>query len=120
MRRIRCLAIVLLAAAMHLVAPVAAYAVTMPAVMPGDFCSAVRAPAAAPLSQRVPMPSGEHHCAHAPCCAGGALDSAAPPPRLHPPLFAARDPVRALPASPVAVPPSAITAAQPRGPPALS
>jgi hypothetical protein len=119
MKRNRCLAIVLLAAAMHLVAPVAAYAVAMPAVAPGDFCSAARGTSAAPLSQRMPMPSGEHHCAHAPCCVGIALDSAAPPPRVPIALFAARDPVRALPLSRVAVPPSAITAAQPRGPPPI-
>jgi hypothetical protein len=118
MKRNRCLAIVLLAAAMHLVAPVAAYAATMLAAMPGDFCSAVRGVSAAPPTPRMPLPSGEHHCAHAPCCVGIALDSAAPP-RAPFALFAARDPVRALPSSPVAVPPSAITAAQPRGPPAL-
>jgi hypothetical protein len=119
MKRYRCLPIVLLAAAMHLVAPLAAYAVTMPDATAGDFCSAVRGASAAPQGQRMPMPSGEHHCAHAPCCVGGALDSVAPPMRVHSALFAARDPVRALPASPVAVPPSAIAAAQPRGPPAI-
>jgi hypothetical protein len=119
MKRNRCLAIVLLAAAMHLVAPVAAYAVTMPAAMAGDFCSAVRGAPAAPLNQRIPLQSSEHHCAHAPCCVGGALDSAAPLPRMHFALFAAFAPVRALTLSRVAVPPSAITAAQPRGPPAI-
>ena len=119
MKRNRCLAIVLLAAAMHLVAPAAAYAVTMPAAVPGDFCSAARGVSAAPLNQRMPLPSGEHQCAHAPCCVGSALDSVVPPPRVHFASFAARDPVRALPLSVVAVPPSAITAAQPRGPPAI-
>jgi len=113
------LGLVLLAAAMHLVVPVAAYAATMPVAMPGDFCSAARGVPAAPLNQRMPLPSGEHHCAHAPCCVGGALDSAAAPPRVHTAWFAARDPVRALPLSVVAVSPSAITAAQPRGPPSI-
>jgi len=119
MKRNQRLAIVLLAAAMHLVAPLAANAMTMPAAMSDDFCSAARGAPAAPLNQRMPMPSGEHHCAHAPCCVGGALDSASPPPRVQVALLAARDPVRALPLSQVAVPPSAITAAQPRGPPAI-
>jgi len=114
------LAIVLLAAAMNLVAPMAALAVTAPAVASGDFCSAARGAPAAPPGQHVPMPSGEHLCAHAPCCVGGALDSVAPPPRAQLALFAAGDPVRALPSFPDAAPPAAITSAQPRGPPALS
>jgi hypothetical protein len=120
MKRNPCVVVALLATAMHLAAPVAAYAVTMPALMSGDFCSAARGAAAAPPSQRMPLPSSEHHCAHAPCCVGGVLDPAAPPPRVHFALIAARHPVRALPSSPVAVPPSAITAAQPRGPPVRS
>jgi len=113
------LGLVLLAAAMHVVAPVAAYAMVTPAVLSGDFCSAVRGSPVAPLSQRAPKPSSEHHCAHAPCCAGGVLDTVAPPPRGHVALCATRDPVRALPLSRVAVSPSAITAAQPRGPPSI-
>jgi len=119
MKRNRYLAMVLLAAAMHLVAPVAAYAVTMTAIMPGDFCSAARGVPAAPLNQRMPLPTNEHHCAHAPCCVGSALDLVAPPQRVHHALLEVRNPVRALPLSLVAVPPSAITAAQPRGPPAI-
>jgi hypothetical protein len=119
MRRNLRLGLVLLAAVMHLVAPAAAYAVAMPAVVSGDFCSAVRSAPAAPLRQRAPQPSSEHHCAHAPCCVGGALDSATAPPRVHAAWFAARDAVRALPSAPIAVPPAAITAAQPRGPPEI-
>jgi len=120
MRRNRFLAIVLLAAAMHLVAPVAAYAVTMPPAMSGDFCSAARGAPTAPLSQRMPLPSSEHHCAHAPCCAGGTLDSAALP--LHVPVVFSTSllPVRAHSSRPEALPPAPIAAAQPRGPPVLS
>jgi len=112
--------VVLLAAAMHLVAPVLARAAGMPAVASGDFCSAVRTAGVAPAPTRAPLPASEHHCAHAPCCAGGTLDSVAPAPRDQVALLAAHQQLRALAPSPFAASATAIPAAQPRGPPAIS
>jgi hypothetical protein len=73
--------LVLLAVAMHLAVPVMAYGqVSLPA-LPGDFCSTLRSdpvsPAGGGFPSSFPLPaSGEHHCAHAPCCAGGAVSAA--------------------------------------------
>jgi hypothetical protein len=118
MKRILRLGIVLLAATMHVVAPAVAYALAMP-VAPGDFCSASRGAPVTTSGHRAPGPSGEHHCAHAPCCAGGAPEAAAAPPRVQPALFVARAPVRASTSVAAAAPSSAVAAAQPRGPPIL-
>jgi hypothetical protein len=119
MKRILRLAVVLLAVAMHVVAPVAAYAMAMPDVARGDFCSAARGIPAALPGRHAPLPSNEHHCAHAPCCVCGALDSVAPPPRALAVVATALDSAPAWISRSLGVPASAIMAAQPRGPPAL-
>lgn len=102
----------------HLGAPLAAHGMPRGAPLPDDFCSTVRAAAPDQDSRGAPLPaSNEHHCAHAPCCAGGAADAAVPPPFLRAFLRIVSDrdalPATAAPAAPV--PP--IAAAQPRGPP---
>jgi len=112
--------LVLLATAMHLAAPIAAYAGAMPAMLPGDFCRAARGAPAAPSNQGAPRPSGENHCAHAPCCAGGTIDVAAPPSRAVLAVAVKLSAVRASTSCPKALPPARIAAAQPRGPPVLS
>ena len=113
--------LVLLAVAMHLAVPVAAYGKASLAALPGDFCSTLRSSPAAPkgngFPSSFPLPaSGEHHCAHAPCCAGGAVNAAAPP-RLPIVFRIALAGVRAPESAPVAAPLAVIMAAQPRGPP---
>jgi len=120
MKRYRRFVVVLLALAMHLAAPVAAYARVMSAGMPADFCSAARGASTTPFGQGSPQPSSEHHCAHAPCCAGGALDSAALPPPVPAVLRIAQAGIRAPQTTPVTAALAVIIAAQPRGPPALS
>jgi hypothetical protein len=112
--------LVLLAALMHLGAPIAAYAKATPAVMPGNFCSAARGVSPVPSDQGSSRSSGEHHCANAPCCAGGALDSAALPPHVPVVFSVSLPPVRAPSSRPEALPPAPIASAQPRGPPVLS
>jgi hypothetical protein len=121
MRRLRQLALAFVAAAMHVVAPVAAYANASIAPLPGDFCSVTRTAATLGAGGIVPLPaSSEHHCAHAPCCAGGAVNAAAPPPSaqgfLHVASAGASLPVAIAPPSPAAP----LVAAQPRGPPQIS
>jgi hypothetical protein len=118
-RKLHC-ALALLAAVFHLGAPIAGYARAMPAVKPGDFCSATRGATTAPSDQGSPRPSSEHHCAHAPCCAGGAPDSAALPPHVPVVFSTPLLPVSAPSSRPEALPPTPIAAAQPRGPPVLS
>jgi len=120
MKRYLRFVVVLLAVAMHLAAPVAAYAKVMPVGMSNDFCSAARAASAPPSGQGYPQPSSEHHCAHAPCCAGGALDSTALPPPVPAVLRIAQAGIRAPQTTPVTAALAVIIAAQPRGPPALS
>jgi hypothetical protein len=112
--------LVLLAALTHVGAPMAAYAKATPAAMPGDFCSAARGVSPVPSDQGSPRPSSEHHCANAPCCAGGALDSTAPPSRVTLAVSVKQSPVRTPSSRPEALPPAPIEAAQPRGPPVLS
>ena len=113
--------LVLLAVAMHLAVPVVAYGqVTLPA-LPGDFCSTLRSapisPAGSGFPSSFPLPaSGEHHCAHAPCCAGGAVNAAAPP-RLPVVFRIAPAGVPAPESMQIAAPLAVIIAAQPRGPP---
>jgi len=111
---------VLLATAMHLAAPIAAYAGAMPAMLPGDFCRAARGAPAAPSDQGAPRPSGEDHCAHAPCCAGGTIDAAALPSRAALAVAVKLSAVHASTSRPEALPPARFAAAQPRGPPARS
>jgi hypothetical protein len=118
MKRHLRLGMVLLAATMQLVVPVAAYAVAMPAVVSGDFCRASRGALAAPPGQRAPLPSTEHQCMHAPCCVSAVQDPIAPLPRIHFAFGTVLDPVRAWTWHRLAVHSSAIKAAQPRGPPA--
>jgi hypothetical protein len=115
--------LVLLAVAMHLAVPVTAYAKSLSPALQGDFCTTSRsgpatsAPAGGDFPSSFPLPaSGEHHCAHAPCCAGGAVDVAAPP-RLPIVFRIAFAGVRALEPTPVAAPLAVIMAAHPRGPP---
>ena len=113
--------LVLLAVAMHLAVPVTAYARASPPGLPGDFCSTLRSapisPAGSGFPSSFPSPaSGEHHCARAPCCAGGAVNAAAPPRlpvvfRIAPVSVSAPESMR------IAAPLAVITAAQPRGPP---
>jgi hypothetical protein len=113
------LALALVAAAMHVAAPVAAYA--RPGwdwdASPKDFCSTSRVAAVTPAGSGFPSPaSNEHHCAHAPCCPGGVVGGAAPPPvlaLLHVVSAGASTPATTTVAAPVAP----IVAAQPRGPP---
>jgi hypothetical protein len=118
MKRRMHVALALLAALMHLGAPIAAYAKATHAVTPGDFCSAARGATTARTDQGSPRPSSEHRCAHAPCCAGGAPDSAALPPHVPVVFSAPLLSVRAPSSRPEALPPAPIAAAQPRGPPA--
>jgi hypothetical protein len=113
--------LVLLAVAMHVAVPVTAYEMASLPSSPGDFCSALRSAPVAPggggFPSNFPLPaSGEHHCAHAPCCAGWAVDAAAP---ARPPIVfrIAFTGVRAPESTPVAAPLAVIMAAQPRGPP---
>jgi hypothetical protein len=127
MKRLLHLAIAFVAVIMHLGAPVAAYAAMRADVLSADFCTV--AGTAAPAADRSspvpfspvpfsPVPlSHEHHCAHAPCCAGGAVDAAAPPPvaRAFIDIALHRESAPAGNASAAPVPP--IAAAQPRGPP---
>jgi hypothetical protein len=115
------LGLVLIAAAMHLAAPVTAYAMRSSQALPNDLCSAARSAGLTPDRSDVPQPvSSDHHCAHAPCCASGTLDAAAPPSSalsVLPTLLAGE----ALPAVlPTAAPFAPVVAAQPRGPPSLS
>jgi hypothetical protein len=110
--------LVLLAVAMHLAVPVTAYGKASLPALPGDFCSTLRNGPMAPTGSGFPLPaSGEHHCAHAPCCVGGAVNAAAPP--LHSPVVLRIElaGVRAPESTPIAVPLAVIMAAQPRGPP---
>jgi hypothetical protein len=120
MKRFRHVALALVAAAMHVAAPVAAYAQPPASMPPGDFCSVTRTTTAAP-GGGVPLPaSSEHHCAHAPCCAGGAVNAAAPPPPALGLLRVASG-RESLPAAiAIAAPAAPIAAAQPRGPPQIS
>jgi hypothetical protein len=120
MKRYLRFVLVLLAAAMHLAAPVAAYARVMPAGMPGDFCSAARGASTTRFGQGYPPPSSEHHCAHAPCCAGGAADSAAAPPPVPVAFRVAQAGVPVPESMSVTAALAVIIAAQPRGPPVLS
>jgi hypothetical protein len=92
----------------------------MPVVLPFDFCSAARAASTAPSDQGAPRPSGEHHCAHALCCAGGTLDVTALPSRAALAVSVKQSPIRVPSSRPEALPPAPIAAAQPRGPPVLS
>ena len=113
--------LVLLAVAMHLAVPVMAYAKASLPALPGDFCSASRngptTPAGGGFPSSFPLPaSGEHHCAHAPCCAGGAVNAAAPP-RLPVVFRIAPAGVSAPESMRIAAPLAVIMAAQPRGPP---
>jgi len=118
-KRLLRLTLAFVAAAMHVAAPVAAYAGPAPNrdAMPKDFCSASRVAAVTPAGSGFPSPaSNEHHCAHAPCCAGGAAGAAAPPLELsvlHVVSAGASKPATIAIAAPVAP----IAAAQPRGPP---
>jgi hypothetical protein len=119
MERIAHLVVVMIAAAMHLAAPVIAYAATVTPAMPGDFCSASRSAPRTPARSPSPLPaSHQHHCAHAPCCAGGAADAAAPPVAPLAPLQFAVAGVAVSTAAAISAPVAPITAAQPRGPPA--
>ncbi|MEO8344132.1 MAG: hypothetical protein ABI607_00420 [Betaproteobacteria bacterium] len=115
------LTLALVAAAMHLVAPAVAYAKPATPKLPGDLCSVVRPAAPAPAGSGTGLPtSHEHHCAHAPCCAGGAVDAAAsPPPVATLPLIVVATGAKLAADMNVArvVP---IVAAQPRGPPVLA
>jgi hypothetical protein len=90
-RRCR-LAVTLLTLAMHLLAPVGAYAVA-PAIASGDFCSAATKSAAPPddrvLEPERPGIAGSHapaplprHPAHSHCpsCSGGSVAAAILPP----------------------------------------
>ena len=113
--------LVLLAIAMHLAVPVMAYGQVSVPALPGDFCSTLRSAPVSPVGSgfpsSFPLPaSGEHHCAHAPCCAGGVVHPAAPP-RLPVVFRIAPAGVRAPESTPVAAPLAVIIAAQPRGPP---
>jgi hypothetical protein len=109
--------LVLLAVAMHLVVPVTAYGKAALPALSGDFCSTLRSVPLAPTGSSFPLPaSGEHHCANAPCCAGGAVNAAAPP-RLPVVFRLAPAGVRAPESTPIAAPLAVIMAAQPRGPP---
>jgi hypothetical protein len=117
MKRYLRVLLMLLATAMHLGAPIAAYASAMPAMLPGDFCSAARGAPEAPSDQGAPRPSGEHHCAHAPCCAGGTIAAAALPSHAALAVSVTLSAVRAPTSRPEALPPAPIAAAQPRGPP---
>jgi hypothetical protein len=121
MKRTLRFVLVLVAAAMHLAVPMMAYGSALQPALPGDFCSASRVVPMGAASSGFPIPSsGDHHCAHAPCCAGGAVNAAAPPP---PDLVVFHLPhagVQALEATSIAAPLPTIIAAQPRGPPVLS
>jgi hypothetical protein len=121
MKRTLRFVLVLVAAAMHLAVPVVAYGSALLLALPGDFCSASRVAPMGATGSGFPLPSsGDHHCAHAPCCAGGAANSAAPP---SPDLVVFRienTGVHAPDATSIAAPLPAIIAAQPRGPPVLS
>jgi hypothetical protein len=110
--------LVIVAAAMHLAAPVAAYATPSSGALPGDVCSASRPAAPVPVDAGIPAPgTSEHHCAHAPCCAGGGATGAALPPGFALPLHVAfpREVTPAANAVVAPVPP--VASAQPRGPP---
>ena len=110
-------AMAFVAVIMHLGAPVAAHAALRADVLPADFCTvAGTAARAADRSSPIPV-SHEHHCAHAPCCAGGAVDAGAPPPvaRSFIDIAFHRKSAPAVNAAAAPVPP--IAAAQPRGPP---
>jgi hypothetical protein len=117
MKRYLRFALVLLAAAMHLAVPVATYAKPMPVGMQDDFCSAARGTSTSPFGRGHPQPSNDHHCAHAPCCAGGTPNSSALPPSIPVLLRVAHSAVRPLESMPIAAPFAVIIAAQPRGPP---
>jgi hypothetical protein len=118
MKRLLHRSLAVVAVMMHLAAPVAAYGMARGDAPANDVCSAARTPVAPPGSGGAPLPAtGEHHCANAPCCSGGAVGAAAPP--LVSPFFlhiaSGREAPPVLDASAAPVPP--IAAAQPRGPP---
>jgi hypothetical protein len=121
MKRPAHLALVFVAAAMHLVAPVVGYAKASAIPLPGDLCTVSRAPPAnaAPGTVRLPA-SSEHHCAQAPCCAGGAVDASAPPPVTVSVLRVAVVSKMIVAAHVAAEPVAPILVAQPRGPPRLA
>jgi hypothetical protein len=111
------LGLAIVAVAMHLCAPMVAFAHATLPMLPGDVCSASRDATRAP-ADRSPMPaSDDHHCAHAPCCAGAATDAAAPPPPAPAVFRIARTHVRAPALHQASAAPVVIAAAQPRGPP---
>jgi hypothetical protein len=111
----------LFAAVLHLAVPVGAYGGAVHAAASSDFCSATSTVPAALSERGLPIPaSGEHHCAHAPCCAGAAAHAAAPPPDAAATLRVALLQTSTPAARAAGVPVIAVTAAQPRGPPPLS
>jgi hypothetical protein len=126
MRRTAHLALALIAATLHLFAPVAVYAMGSVPSIPNDLCSAVRSAtvrsaALPPAPAGAPTPSSnEHHCAHAPCCAGGTLDASAPPPILRGLATIALAGLSVPAIGAIRAPIAPIVAAQPRGPPPLS
>lgn len=121
MKRFVLRGLVIVAALMHLAAPIIAYAMARADALPGDICSAARTNTAAPAADGIPRPATiEHHCAHAPCCASGAVDAAAPPPPAVSllPIASAGESVPA--AVTIVAPTAPIIAAPPRGPPVLA
>ncbi|HQR12115.1 MAG TPA: hypothetical protein PLW68_12385 [Casimicrobiaceae bacterium] len=112
------LAIALVAAAMHIVAPGVAYAGAAKQLSPGDLCSAARPAPPDKVRGGAPLPaSHEHHCAHAPCCGGGAGNAAAPPPTDASLRLIAVASAGRLATVSTAAPAAPIRAARPRGPP---
>ena len=78
------LAITLVTLALHLLAPVGAYAASPPAPKSSDYCSATRADAhsaaGVPASPGVPAPrSGHSPHSHCPSCLGAFAVTAIPP-----------------------------------------
>jgi hypothetical protein len=117
MRQILRLFLVILAAAMHVAAPVVSYAAPATVALPGDICTSVRGASTATPNRAPAQHSSEHHCAHAPCCPAGAHDSAAAPPPVLAVLAEQRTADSSVGSAPAAAAIRSVLAAQPRGPP---
>jgi hypothetical protein len=119
MRRPLRLVVLIVAAALQLAAPLAAYArvATIPDF--GDLCSATNNATHGTPGHGTPAPT-HHHCAQSLCCIGGAAGAMAPPPTIAGSPFISFARV-AFPAATNRIALATIVAAaSPRGPPSFA
>jgi len=119
MRRLLRLVILIVAAALQLAAPLAAYArvATIPDF--GDLCSATKGTAGRTSGHEAPAPT-HHHCAQSLCCIGSAAGAMAPPPTLARSPFIHFAGVAHIASAYRVAAANIVAAASPRGPPSLA